>query len=62
MPNRRFNLPHTNKGGAKNMPAGPDPKLPPTKTANWTGVPNTQPRDRSQGVKKLRQGAKEEGL
>lgn len=69
MPNPRFSdLKPTPKDPAKGTPppgtVGKPPKVTITeKTAAWAGVPGkTQPRDRSGGVKKVKQSMRSEGV
>jgi hypothetical protein len=43
--------------------AGPTPDLKPESTANWPGLPGgTQPKDRSNGVQKIKEHVRSEGV
>jgi hypothetical protein len=62
MPNPRWNK-MSSKGGAQNDLGGGTTKPFKESTASWPGVPGkTQPKDRSFGVKKVKQTVKSEGI
>lgn len=61
MPNKNYENFKGPKPPANKKPSNPQLKA--DKTANWPGVPGrTQPKDRSAGVKKIRQTLKSEGI
>ncbi|KPK67112.1 hypothetical protein AMJ82_11205 [candidate division TA06 bacterium SM23_40] len=62
MANRFHNKMPKRKGAPTGKPEGRIPKIV-EKTAAWPGVPGkTQPRDRSAGVKKVKQSMRSEGI
>ncbi len=67
MPNPRFGKFNKDrakdKGSPPSVPSGHRPDATPEKTAAWPGLPGkAQPGNRSAGVSKTRQSAKQEGV